>query len=105
MCKLIVNRNRRYTCNSSESRPKNSTNTVQTNDNQQAWAEMRRKGQGRKAGQVPGDPSGKGCCRVLQDARTIWQRVEGLGDKSYWGDQVRQMILIRGRRQTGRVGG
>lgn len=35
----------------------------------------RRHGQGQTAGQVPGDPSGTECWRVVHDATTIWQSV------------------------------
>ena len=55
-------------------------------------AETRRCGQGQKAGQVPGDPSGTECWRVVHDTTTIWQRVSveelverRLGDGEDWG--------------------
>ena len=38
-------------------------------------AEMRRCGQGQKAGQVVGDPPRTECWRVVHNTTTIWQRV------------------------------
>ena len=74
-------------------------------------AEMRGRGQGQKAGQVPGDPSGTECWRVVHDTMSIWQRVSveelvkrWLGVGADLGEQMSLMILIRTGRQGGRVG-